>query len=60
VSEGTEQEAAKRAAEARRRRRADEVFGTALPATTSDEREPDRPRDEDEWYLRNRPPHHGG
>lgn len=47
-------------AEARRRRRVDEVFGTALPATTSDEREPHRPRDEDEWYLRNRPPHHGG
>lgn len=58
MTEGPEETAAERGVEARRRRRVDEVFGTALPATTSDEREPHRPREEDEWYHRNRPPHH--
>jgi hypothetical protein len=44
------------------RRRLDEVFGDVLPETTKDEREPDaqpEQRDED-WYQRNKPPHHGG
>ncbi|MBP2321011.1 hypothetical protein JOF56_001396 [Kibdelosporangium banguiense] len=40
-----------------RRRKLDEVFGDVLPETTKDEREPD-PEQED-WYLRNKPPHHG-
>jgi hypothetical protein len=45
-----------------RRRRLDAVFGDVLPDTTSDEREPERPEgdQDDDWYLRNRPPHHGG
>lgn len=39
----------------------DDVFGDVLPETTSDEREAgsDRPATDD-WYLENRPPHHGG
>ncbi|PXY30876.1 hypothetical protein [Prauserella muralis] len=39
----------------------DDVFGDVLPDTTSDERgpAPDR-RATDDWYLENRPPHHGG
>jgi len=44
-----------------RRRRIDEVFGDVLPATTADERDQghDRePGDREDWYLRNRPPHH--
>ena len=42
------------------RRRLDEVFGDVLPATTSDERDPQPPdRDADDWYELNRPPHHG-
>jgi len=37
----------------------DETFGDVLPATTSDEREPERPAgDRDAWYEQNRPPHH--
>ncbi|MCT2582957.1 hypothetical protein [Actinophytocola gossypii] len=37
----------------------DEIFGDVLPATTSDEREPEHPSgDRDAWYERNRPPHH--
>lgn len=37
----------------------DEIFGDVLPATTSDEREPERPGgDRDAWYEQNRPPHH--
>jgi len=45
----------------RRRPTVDEVFGTVLPDTTSDERDPEPPdtRDDD-WYERNRPPHHEG
>lgn len=43
-----------------RRKRLDEVFGDDLPDTTGDERGPGsgagRP---DDWYERNRPPHHG-
>jgi hypothetical protein len=40
------------------RRRLDEIFGDVLPETTKDEqREPD-PEQED-WYQRNKPPHHG-
>lgn len=43
------------------RRRIDEIFGDVLPDITGDER--DRPRatdrDDDRWYLDNRPPHHG-
>jgi hypothetical protein len=43
----------------RRRRDLDEIFGDVLPATTSDEREPEGPETErDGWYERNRPPHH--
>ena len=37
----------------------DEIFGDVLPSTTSDEREPDpRQEDVDDWYERERPPHH--
>ena len=43
----------------RRRRRIDEVFGTVLPATTDDEREPGEPGGfSAEHYRANRPPHH--
>jgi hypothetical protein len=43
----------------RRRRDLDEIFGDVLPATTSDEREPEGPEAErDSWYEHNRPPHH--
>ncbi|HEV7646735.1 MAG TPA: hypothetical protein VGP26_01095 [Actinophytocola sp.] len=43
----------------RRRRDLDDIFGDVLPATTSDERDPERPEsDRDSWYERNRPPHH--
>ena len=44
----------------RRKRRA-EVFGDALPDTTSDEREesPNRERDSDRWLREQVPPHHG-
>ncbi|WP_143230360.1 fructose-1,6-bisphosphatase [Actinosynnema sp. ALI-1.44] len=43
-----------------RRRRIDEIFGDVMPETTKDERqaEPDDKRDDD-WYLSNKPPHHG-
>lgn len=41
----------------RRRPDLDEVFGEVLPETTADEREPEAP-DSDDWYERNRPPHH--
>lgn len=48
-----------------RRRRLAAVFGDALPATTSDEREPepgaDRAEDAGEaWLWSQVPPHHGG
>lgn len=43
----------------RRRPSLDEIFGDVLPATTSDEREPEAPSgDRDSWYEQNRPPHH--
>jgi hypothetical protein len=35
----------------------DKIFGEVLPATTSDEREPEPPPTDD-WYEHNRPPHH--
>jgi hypothetical protein len=41
----------------------DRIFGTVLPETTRDERDVgDRggSRGQDDWYLANRPPHHGG
>jgi hypothetical protein len=42
-----------------RRPNLEEIFGDVLPATTSDEREPEPPdTDQDSWYERNRPPHH--
>jgi len=48
-----------------RRRRLAEVFGDALPDTTSDERDPDEPAQEaakrgDTWLREQVPPHHGG
>ncbi|CAM4234609.1 MULTISPECIES: fructose-1,6-bisphosphatase [Kibdelosporangium] len=42
-----------------RRRKIDEVFGDVLPDTTKDEREPEPEQRDDDWYLRNKPPHHG-
>lgn len=45
-----------------RRRRLHAVFGEALPETTSDEREPERPEEEsarDAWWREQVPPHHG-
>jgi hypothetical protein len=44
----------------RRKRRA-EVFGDALPETTSDEREPGDARESgtDAWLRAQVPPHHG-
>jgi hypothetical protein len=44
-----------------RKRQLDEVFGDVLPDTTADERDPeprDRDTETDDWYERNRPPHH--
>ncbi|MFC5287094.1 hypothetical protein ACFPM7_08530 [Actinokineospora guangxiensis] len=46
-------------AEARRRAALDRIFGDVLPDTTRDERTEKEP-DGDDWYTRNRPPHHGG
>ena len=42
----------------RRRPTVDEVFGDVLPDTTSDERDQEPPDQNDDWYERNRPPHH--
>jgi len=42
----------------RRRPDLDEIFGDVLPATTSDERDPEPPAQDDDWYHQNRPPHH--
>lgn len=44
------------------RRRLDEVFGDVLPDTSSDERDTDPfgGQYSDQWFLENRPPHHGG
>jgi hypothetical protein len=36
----------------------DDIFGEVLPETTSDERDPEPPVSSDEWYERERPPHH--
>jgi hypothetical protein len=37
----------------------DNIFGDVLPSTTSDERDDQAPRESpDDWYERNRPPHH--
>jgi hypothetical protein len=46
----------------KRRRRLAEVFGDAMPETTSDERETDprESRDADSWLREQVPPHHGG
>lgn len=48
---------------AQRRARLDAIFGDVLPDTTSDEREPDAPRGEDDpgeaWLRAQVPPHHG-
>lgn len=42
-----------------RDRALDEIFGEILPSTTSDERDPDPRNDNtDDWYERERPPHH--
>nr|WP_198151788.1 hypothetical protein [Kibdelosporangium sp. MJ126-NF4]CEL19319.1 hypothetical protein [Kibdelosporangium sp. MJ126-NF4]CTQ94882.1 hypothetical protein [Kibdelosporangium sp. MJ126-NF4] len=45
-----------------RRRKIDEIFGDVLPDTTKDERDPESEpgKRDDDWYLRNKPPHHGG
>ncbi len=43
-----------------RRRKIDEIFGDVLPDTTKDERDPEPDKRDDDWYLRNKPPHHGG
>ena len=48
-----------------RRRRLAEVFGDALPDTTSDERDPEEPAQDvakrgDTWLREQVPPHHGG
>jgi hypothetical protein len=44
-----------------RRRKIDEIFGDVLPDTTKDERDPgpDPGKHDDDWYLSNKPPHHG-
>ncbi len=44
---------------ARRRADLDRIFGDVLPDITRDE-QPDREAGGDDWYVRNRPPHHGG
>jgi hypothetical protein len=45
-----------------RRKRLAEVFGDALPETTSDEREdaPAEDRSSEQWLREQVPPHHGG
>jgi hypothetical protein len=53
----------KRESDWERRKRLAEVFGDALPDTTSDERDPEKsPGDEsatDRWLKSQVPPHHG-
>jgi hypothetical protein len=48
----------------KRRRRLAEIFGDALPETTSDERDPAEATDAgergDTWLKEQVPPHHGG
>lgn len=51
------------------RRTIDDIFGDVLPDTTADERDAGQSRsdgrspgagsDSEQWYLENRPPHHG-
>lgn len=41
-----------------RDRALDDIFGEVLPSTTSDERDPEPEENRDEWYQRERPPHH--
>ena len=36
----------------------DDIFGDVLPSTTSVERDPEPADNRDEWYERERPPHH--
>jgi len=47
----------------RRRRRLAAVFGDVLPETTTDERDPEAPSEEDDardrWLRGEVPPHHG-
>lgn len=52
---------AEREPEWKRRRRLAEIFGDALPETTSDERDPGeaRKQDGDTWLKDQVPPHHG-
>jgi hypothetical protein len=59
VTERSEQEQA----DWERRKRRAEVFGDAMPETTSDERDPEaREREStgDRWLREQVPPHHGG
>lgn len=48
----------------KRRRRLAEIFGDVLPATTSDERDPEttpaKESAQDAWLKSQVPPHHGG
>ena len=39
--------------------RIDEVFGETLPETTSDEARDRDGRIDDDWWVEQRPPHHG-
>lgn len=41
------------------RARIDEVFGETLPETTSDESRDRDVRFGDDWWMEQRPPHHG-
>lgn len=56
---GSDEDEARRS-RARQRRRIDEIFGTVMPETTSDEREPGhRGGFSIEHYRSSRPPHWG-
>lgn len=47
----------------RDRNAVNKIFGSELPETSADERDPDASREEgdrDRWIRENRPPHHGG
>lgn len=58
-SRPADDETARAARDSARRRALDAVFGTVLPDTTSDERDPGGPAPgRDDWYHENRPPHH--
>lgn len=35
------------------------IFGTEQTSTSDDLPEPEVPRSDDDWFHRNRPPHHG-